>query len=181
MDQNHAYYYQVQTQLFVMFSMQIFVCAHLWQMMTERVTVKTVMCTLNEYTRTMAFGQNALLMHSIFRTCLLPEIMGKWLTRYSRFTSNSGHDEQSGSSENTKNQAIEDLSENSNNCDQPRYCYCRGPEADTMIGCDNPDCPIEWFHIECLQIRTITKGKFKWYCPDCRKLTKFLRNSTKKV
>ena len=47
-------------------------------MMTERVTVKTVMCTLNEYTRTMAFGQNALLMHSIFPTCLLPEIMGKW-------------------------------------------------------------------------------------------------------
>ena len=116
-----------------------------------------------------------------FRTCLLPEIMGNWYTRLSDFTSSSSHDEQPSSSENTENQAVEDLSENSNDCDQPRYCYCRGPEAGTMIGCDNPDCPIEWFHIECLQIHTIPKGKSKWYCPDCRKLTKFLRKSTKKV
>ena len=35
-------------------------------MMTERVTLKIVMCTLNAYTRTMAFGQNALQKHSIF-------------------------------------------------------------------------------------------------------------------
>ena len=94
--------------------MQIFVCAHLWQMMTERVIVKTVMCTLNEYTRTMAFGQNALQKNSIFWTFLLPEIMGNWYTRLSGFTSSSSHDKQSGSSENTENQAIEDLSENSN-------------------------------------------------------------------
>ena len=49
--------------LYVMLSMQIFVFVHLWQMMT---TVKTAMSTLSEYTKTTAFGQNALQKHSTF-------------------------------------------------------------------------------------------------------------------
>ena len=43
--------------------------------------------------------------------------------------------------------------------DQPSYCYCRGPEEGTMIACDNPDCPIEWFHTKCLRLHTLPKGK----------------------
>ena len=46
--------------------------------------------------------------------------------------------------------------------DQPLCCYCRRPEDGTMIGCDNPDCPIEWFHVECLKLPP--KGKSKQYC-----------------
>ena len=59
--------------------------------------------------------------------------------------------------------------------DQPVYCYCRLPEDGTMIGCDNPDCSIEWFHIECLKLPRAPKGKSKWYCLDCSKLPKFLK------
>ena len=59
--------------------------------------------------------------------------------------------------------------------DQPVYCYCCLPEDGTMIGCDNPDCCIEWFHIECLKLPRAPKGKSKWYCPDCSKLPKFLK------
>ena len=33
------------------------------------------------------------------------------------------------------------------------YCYCeRGEDYDYMIGCNNKDCPIEWFHYSCLKI-----------------------------
>ena len=109
------------------------------------------------------------------QTCLLPKIMGNWYTRPSGITSNSSHDEQCGSSGNTEDHVSEDLSGNSSGCDQPRNCYCGGPEAGTMIGCDNPDCSIEWFHMECLELRSIPRGKSKWYCPNCRKLTKFLQ------
>jgi len=28
-----------------------------------------------------------------------------------------------------------------------------------MIVCDNPDCTIEWFHITCLQMKKLPKGK----------------------
>ena len=34
-----------------------------------------------------------------------------------------------------------------------------------MIGCDNADCPIEWFHFGCMNLTTKPKGK--WYCPKC--------------
>lgn len=49
------------------------------------------------------------------------------------------------------------------------YCYCRCPydEVSEMIGCDAPDCAIEWFHFECVGIMVPPKGH--WFCPDCRK------------
>lgn len=49
------------------------------------------------------------------------------------------------------------------------YCYCRCPydEVSEMIGCDNKNCAIEWFHFECVGIMVPPKGQ--WYCPDCRK------------
>ena len=47
------------------------------------------------------------------------------------------------------------------------WCYCNKPEetGKAMIGCDNPNCPIEWFHMECLNMESIPRGK--WCCPDC--------------
>ena len=30
-----------------------------------------------------------------------------------------------------------------------RYCYCNGVSYGDMVGCDNQDCKMEWFHLEC--------------------------------
>lgn len=48
------------------------------------------------------------------------------------------------------------------------YCYCRCPydELNPMIACDASDCPIEWFHFECVGI--VIAPQDKWYCPQCR-------------
>jgi len=35
-----------------------------------------------------------------------------------------------------------------------------------MVGCDNDLCPIEWFHFNCVQVKSTPKGK--WFCPKCR-------------
>lgn len=53
--------------------------------------------------------------------------------------------------------------------DDKLYCVCQSPHDDVseMIGCDAPDCPIEWFHFECMGIMVPPAGK--WYCPDCTK------------
>ena len=50
------------------------------------------------------------------------------------------------------------------------YCYCKGPDKAKMIGCDNDKCVIQWFHLDCLKITSIPKGK--WFCPDWRKTAK---------
>ncbi|CAG5116312.1 unnamed protein product [Candidula unifasciata] len=49
---------------------------------------------------------------------------------------------------------------------EPTYCLCNQVSYGEMIGCDNPDCPIEWFHFACVQLKTKPKGK--WYCPRCQ-------------
>ena len=49
--------------------------------------------------------------------------------------------------------------------DEPTYCLCNSISYGDMIGCDNDDCPIEWFHFGCVNLTHKPKGK--WYCPSC--------------
>ncbi|XP_046850306.1 inhibitor of growth protein 4-like isoform X1 [Xenia sp. Carnegie-2017] len=48
---------------------------------------------------------------------------------------------------------------------EPTYCLCHQVSYGEMIGCDNLECPIEWFHFPCVGLTTKPKGK--WYCPKC--------------
>ncbi|XP_046339494.1 inhibitor of growth protein 3-like isoform X2 [Haliotis cracherodii] len=48
---------------------------------------------------------------------------------------------------------------------EPRYCLCNQVSYGDMVGCDNDDCPIEWFHYGCVGLTQAPKGK--WYCPQC--------------
>ncbi|KAG7252707.1 hypothetical protein CRUP_029097, partial [Coryphaenoides rupestris] len=50
--------------------------------------------------------------------------------------------------------------------DEPTYCLCDQVSYGEMIGCDNDECPIEWFHFSCVGLHHKPKGK--WYCPKCR-------------
>ncbi|KAB0337670.1 hypothetical protein FD754_025056, partial [Muntiacus muntjak] len=48
---------------------------------------------------------------------------------------------------------------------EPTYCLCHQVSYGEMIGCDNPDCPIEWFHFACVDLTTKPKGKWSGPCP----------------
>lgn len=48
---------------------------------------------------------------------------------------------------------------------EPTYCSCQQVSHGEMVGCDNPECLIEWFHFGCVKL--ITKPKGNWYCPEC--------------
>ena len=87
------------------------------------------------------------------------ELLGKWYTRPYK----------------PENKArIEELLSSSPKADSSeKFCYCRGNEEGEMIGCDNTECTIEWFHTKCLRINNVLRGK--WYCPECRKLPKYSR------
>lgn len=49
---------------------------------------------------------------------------------------------------------------------EPRYCICDRVSFGEMVGCDNPECPREWFHYECVGLTKPPQGE--WFCPDCR-------------
>jgi len=53
---------------------------------------------------------------------------------------------------------------------EPTYCLCQQVSYGEMIGCDNQECPIEWFHFGCMGLTTKPKGK--WYCPKCQPMFK---------
>lgn len=50
--------------------------------------------------------------------------------------------------------------------DEPTYCLCDQVSYGEMIGCDNEECHIEWFHFNCVGLSHKPKGK--WFCPNCR-------------
>ncbi len=50
------------------------------------------------------------------------------------------------------------------------YCSCGGEDIGNMVACDNPTCPIEWFHFSCVGLTRKPTGK--WYCSgSCKKTT----------
>lgn len=84
---------------------------------------------------------------------------------------------------------------------EPRYCYCNRVSFGEMVGCDGEACKIEWFHLECVGLRSAPKNcellvshhsfcnlvttvantcyyLVKWYCDDCKRQ---LTTSGKKV
>eukprot|EP01102_Stenamoeba_stenopodia_P005921 TRINITY_DN1662_c0_g1_i1.p1 TRINITY_DN1662_c0_g1~~TRINITY_DN1662_c0_g1_i1.p1 ORF type:complete len:215 (-),score=36.79 TRINITY_DN1662_c0_g1_i1:51-695(-) len=50
---------------------------------------------------------------------------------------------------------------------EPTYCICKRVSFGEMVGCDNPECKVEWFHFECVGLTNPPKGK--WLCPECKK------------
>lgn len=89
--------------------------------------------------------------------------------------------------------ADDDNKENGDQEDQELYCYCRKLSygevrlrfplyflfayLPQMVGCDNPDCPYQWFHLSCTGI----KGPLpeSWYCTDCAPKFQFTGPSDK--
>jgi len=47
------------------------------------------------------------------------------------------------------------------------FCLCRQVSYGQMIGCDNENCPYEWFHFHCVGVKMQPKANEKWYCAVC--------------
>lgn len=58
--------------------------------------------------------------------------------------------------------------------DTKLYCTCGGQSSGNMIACDNPKCPIEWFHMVCVGFKEEDQlNDSKWYCSkDCEEEAK---------
>ena len=50
------------------------------------------------------------------------------------------------------------------------WCYCQQDKPEqSLVGCDNPACQIEWFHLSCLHLTVEQLPRGKWFCPECHK------------
>ena len=83
------------------------------------------------------------------KLAILPELVGRWFT---------------------KQKTPDDQAPLQSDQAQDSWCYCKKSEDyGPMIGCDNDQCPIEWFHFSCLKMSPSEAPKGKWYCPECHK------------
>lgn len=154
----HQYYYQVQTQLFVCKASYCDFCVCTFPESGPSMHIERIYPDNDFWKNCIEKTTN------FFKLCVLPELVGKWYTKPSNLKP-------------AADVSPTDLGTES----EPLYCYCRRPEpkegssSSCMIGCDNPNCPIQWFHTSCIKLKSVPKDK--WYCPECRKLPEF---STKK-
>ena len=178
LDHDHAYYYQVQAQIFLCqveysdFCVCTFPQGSLPEIHIERIFPDPELWQTCIYKST-----------KLFRNSLLPELLGKWNSRGPSLPVVSPANQLSTSQDQpttSQDQPATSQDQPATSQDQPAtsqnqlassederlFCYCQR-EGGQMIGCDNSNCPIEWFHMKCLKIKNVPKGK--WYCPDCRR------------
>lgn len=59
------------------------------------------------------------------------------------------------------------VSELADDSDDKLWCTCQRPESyDDMVGCDGPNCPVEWYHMTCVGLSKAPSGK--WLCVTCK-------------
>ena len=166
LDQRHAYYYQVQTQIFVCDVQYCDFC-----LLTFGSSDMEPSLYVERITRNNSFWDDCVVRSErFFVTCLLPEVIGHW---YTRETVTSSDDLEKHS---TSFQAAAETTELSASHDHSNedehFCICNGPDEGTMICCDNNECAIKWFHLKCLKMSDKSIPKGKWYCSDCQKISK---------
>lgn len=144
LDKSHAYYYQVQAQ--------IFICGVEY---CDFVVWTTRDLFVQRILPDQEFWENALSASSeFFSKCILPEIVGKYYTRPG-----------------CEAQAIPSSSTSSDGEDEKGpWCYCQQDlEGSTLIGCGNDLCKIKWYHMSCLKLKEEPEGD--WICPTCYRQT----------
>ena len=158
---NHTYYYQIQLQMTVCkVKYGDFVVWTEKEFAAERIEIERI-----EIDDVFFDTQNNDVKH-FYVYGVLPEVIGKFYTR--KPVANCEGIVPVPISSNTPGKGDEEKDDT----DLSRlWCYCNEPSFGDMVKCDNDKCTIEWFHFDCLRIRCPPKGK--WYCPSCRKLSKF--------
>ncbi|CBY09529.1 unnamed protein product [Oikopleura dioica] len=63
----------------------------------------------------------------------------------------------------TSNQKVTDMPVDPN---EPTYCFCNRVAFGDMVGCDNPNCLIDWFHFDCVGLKRKPVGD--WFCETCK-------------
>ena len=162
LDEDHQYYYQVQTQLAV-----VDVPFAYFVVWSEEN------CTNLKIERNHSFFDNCISsVQHFYKYGILPELIGKWYTR-SVVADTHGivrqHDLYKTS----------DATQSDQNVDphEPQ-CYCGEPSLGDMILCSNSRCGIKHYHRVCLKISIAPRGK--WICPSCSRLPSIKKQCSQK-
>lgn len=122
------------------------------------------------------FSTNINRAKMLFENSILPELIGRFYSQTPQSSSNecSSSNIQAAGTTVTSITSSDDEPE-----DHTKYCCCLGTKDGEMVGCDNPMCFYQWFHLICLHLDTAPTSKY-WCCSDCRKLPQLQRKRKSK-
>ena len=158
LDRSHAYYFQVQTQIFVC---EVEYCDF------------CVLCTFPSEANPSIHIERIFPDNDLWASCVARSTHFFGQVFYLSFLA-SGTQDHHAVTHQSQHTVCEESNEQPTKTDyslEPSssasistvklYCYCRQPDDGSaeMIGCDNPNCSIEWFHTCCLKVCSIPKGK----------------------
>ena len=191
--QNHSYFYQVCVYIFVhivLLSSSISMQVQCQLFCTQRDYCDFVVWTEEDihyeriYPDESFWMENVSRIKQFFNTAILPELVGKFYSRGSESagsTSTTPVESPSLLCDPTLDTSAEPSILTPSTSSTEKFCYCQRSDAEgDMVGCDNPGCKYEWFHLQCLKLASLPTSK-RWYCPDCRKLPCFKRKRNKKL
>ena len=176
LNRSHAYFYQVQTQIFV--TMKDYCNFVVWTESSGRPFVERI-------TGDLEFWSAALERATLFfKNVILPELVARvtsrspmeqqptpvtpqQVTTEERIEGASAvDDELEGAS------AVDDELEGASAIDDELICICRvkyDASYDRVIGCDNDRCKFKWLHFKCIGMKRAPKGSY--FCKACRQAT----------
>ena len=97
----------------------------------------------------------SLKLKEFFLRGILPELIGRWFSRPTPTPQRTMGSE---------NPVAHGAGERSSSDRSPAAFYhCSGVEHGQMVGCDDDDCPYQWFHLDYLKLKAFPKSK-TWYC-----------------
>jgi inhibitor of growth protein 3 len=65
--------------------------------------------------------------------------------------------------------------------DDKVYCFCHQRSYGEMVACENEDCPYQWFHTGCLNMKKVPDEDEDWYCPHCREKPAIIEKVQRKM
>ncbi|KAJ3445565.1 inhibitor of growth protein [Anaeramoeba flamelloides] len=83
-------------------------------------------------------------------------------TSESESESESEEEEEEGSSYSDKEEEFD-----SEDGDEANWCCGKEKPKEKWVQCENAKCPKKWFHLGCVGLERVPKGK--WYCDQCKK------------
>jgi len=118
------------------------------------------------------FIETALLQAKSFvKLCVLPELLSRCFSRGKKQTVESDavdSDEEPTSDAEQPSSSMQAATSSEDDEENGLWCYCqRDGHYDRMIACDGDNCPIEWFHLSCMDLTEDAVPEGDWYCPDC--------------
>lgn len=158
LSEKHAYFYQVQTQLFTSSAKYADFIIATFNGQQASIFVERILPNDQFIEECVQKSEH------FFKVCILPELLAKWYSREEVMPTQTAR-------------AFTSLTTSG----EYLYCYCKEDRGGEMVGCDNGECQHgSWFHLYCLKLKCLPQST-KWYCPNCRTLPQFSRKRSKKT